>query len=381
MLIGCHHCWVSLFFTTKSFLLNVKPISDPIATNYKVCVCPFIDVVAYDTFHYRAQDEGARGAFDWNFFYKRLPLLPESKKHPSDLFESPVMAGGLFAISAKFFWELGGYDEGLDIWGGEQYELSFKIWQCGGKMYDAPCSRIGHIYRGYAPFGNPRKTDYLSKNYKRVAEVWMDEYKEYLYKRKPGKYSKIDAGDLTKQKAIREKLQCKSFKWFIEEVAFDLPLKYPPVEPPDFASGVVQSVENPTLCIDSLNQKKDKAVGLFSCAEDRKNPQSNQFWSLSWHKDIRNHATHCWDVPNGEKNAEVILYACHGGQGNQLWRYDPDKEWISQGRNNRCLESNGKTKKVFVNNCDENNPNMRWRWGVVDKSALANWNNVGVKEH
>lgn len=49
-------------------------------------MCPFIDVIAYETFEYRAQDEGARGAFDWEFFYKRLPLLPEDLLHPSEPF-------------------------------------------------------------------------------------------------------------------------------------------------------------------------------------------------------------------------------------------------------------------------------------------------------
>ena len=42
-------------------------------------------------------------------------------------FRSPTHAGGLLAIEKNWFFELGGYDPGIKIWGAEQYELSFKV--------------------------------------------------------------------------------------------------------------------------------------------------------------------------------------------------------------------------------------------------------------
>ena len=72
-----------------------------------------------------------------------------------------------------------------------------------------------------------------------MAEVWMDEYAQYLYNHRPH-YKNINPGDLTEQKAIREKLKCKPFKWFMTKVAYDLEDYYPPVEPPAFANGEVR---------------------------------------------------------------------------------------------------------------------------------------------
>ena len=40
------------------------------------------------------------------------------------------MAGGLFSIYRKYFFKIGSYDEGMDIWGGENVEISLRVCYC-----------------------------------------------------------------------------------------------------------------------------------------------------------------------------------------------------------------------------------------------------------
>lgn len=99
-----------------------------------------------------------------------------------------------------------------------------QIWMCGGQLEIIPCSRVGHIFRKRQPYTFPGGVDQiLVKNNMRLAEVWMDDYKEHYYAKRPG-ISKRDYGDVSDRVALRNNLHCKSFQWFLDNVYSELPL-------------------------------------------------------------------------------------------------------------------------------------------------------------
>ena len=94
---------------------------------------------------------------------------------------------------------------------------TMQLWMCGGSLEFIPCSHVGHVFRKKSPYHFPPGTNYVNKNNKRLAEVWLDEYKNFYYKISPS-VAKTDPGDLSDRFNLRKRLNCRSFKWYLETI-------------------------------------------------------------------------------------------------------------------------------------------------------------------
>jgi polypeptide N-acetylgalactosaminyltransferase len=112
----------------------------------------------------------------------------------------------------------------------------------------------------------------------------------------------------------------------------------------------------------------------------------------------------CWDVSSLDAQAPVLLWGCHGSQGNQLWRYDPvgisfrihfkiiistntifffsNKETLQliHGGNPRCLDCDPGRKELYVATCNNESPTQRWTFERFNQTALLRWNKAGIDE-
>lgn len=68
-----------------------------------------------------------------------------------------------------------------------RYRVCPQIWQCGGSLEIVTCSHVGHVFRKATPYSFPGGTgQVINKNNRRLAEVWMDDFKEFFYIISPG---------------------------------------------------------------------------------------------------------------------------------------------------------------------------------------------------
>ena len=111
-----------MIYDTYNFI-NQTNYLEPIALNPRTSTVPITGSFAYDTFEVKKGGHGARGGFNWNFIFHWMPRRPEDLVHPELPSPTPIMLGGAFAIRRDYFLDLGGYDEQLMIWNGENYEV------------------------------------------------------------------------------------------------------------------------------------------------------------------------------------------------------------------------------------------------------------------
>uniref|UniRef100_A0A8C8IBN4 Polypeptide N-acetylgalactosaminyltransferase n=1 Tax=Oncorhynchus tshawytscha TaxID=74940 RepID=A0A8C8IBN4_ONCTS len=265
-----------------------------------------------------------RGNFDWSltFGWEGIPEQERNRRKDETYpVKTPTFAGGLFSISKKYFEHIGTYDDKMEIWGGENVEMSFRVWQCGGQLEIIPCSVVGHVFRTKSPHTFPKGTEVITRNQVRLAEVWMDDYKRIYYRRNSNaaKMAKEKGfGDISERVNLRESLHCKNFTWYLNNI-------YPEMFIPDLTPTKFGAIKNSGTqsCLDvGENNQGGKPLIMYTCH----NMGGNQYFEYTSHKELRHNIGKQLCLQANPQPDQVKIELCTlKGQGTSV---APQQEWL-----------------------------------------------------
>ncbi|XP_066564687.1 polypeptide N-acetylgalactosaminyltransferase 6 isoform X2 [Amia ocellicauda] len=345
----CFHGWL-------------EPLLFRIAEEPTAVVSPDITTIDLNSFQFGRPAPSSRahnrGNFDWSlsFGWEGIPTHEKQRRKDETYpVKTPTFAGGLFSISKSYFEHIGTYDAQMEIWGGENVEMSFRVWQCGGQLEIIPCSVVGHVFRTKSPHTFPKGTEVITRNQVRLAEVWMDGYKEIFYRRNKNAAKMAQQhrfGDITDRLKLREDLQCKNFSWYLNTV-------YPEAFVPDLTPVLFGAVKNEgsQSCLDvGENNNGGKPLIMYSCH----GMGGNQYFEYTSHKELRHNIGKqlCVHASGGPAQLELCQLK---GQGTQV---APEQMWEITGKllrnpaSGQCITLLG--GQPTMGQCNPSNANQHW---------------------
>ncbi|XP_035891930.1 putative polypeptide N-acetylgalactosaminyltransferase 9 [Anopheles stephensi] len=333
----------------------LEPLLTVIANSSSTIAIPTIDQIDGTTMQLNT-DFAPRvvGAYQWdlNFGWWGRGAMKKRYPNPYVPFDTPAMAGGLFAIERTFFERLGWYDKGFEIYGIENIELSIKSWMCGGRMVIVPCSRVAHILKHGHPYLLTAGKDVIMKNSLRLAEVWMDEYKQVLFdvygvpRYLPQYFGKVDD-----QKAVRTRAGCGSFR---EYVLNAFPEMMNPLVPGAFRGEIRNAALAKTHCL--THHWANNSLTMAVC--DGKEGQ--QYWTHNFYRELNNYSS-CLEASVSQGNG-LIVRRCHrnGKTGTQRWQYMVESGQIRSEKLGHCLSVREEGKVIAMERCRSSESRQKW---------------------
>uniref|UniRef100_A0A671X6E5 Polypeptide N-acetylgalactosaminyltransferase n=1 Tax=Sparus aurata TaxID=8175 RepID=A0A671X6E5_SPAAU len=295
----------------------LPPLLQRIKQDSTRVVSPVIDIINMDTFAYVAASADLRGGFDWSLHFKWEQLSPEQRARrtdPTQPIKTPIIAGGLFVIDRSWFNHLGKYDTAMDIWGGENFEISFRVWQCGGSLEILPCSRVGHVFRKKHPYVFPEgNANTYIKNTRRTAEVWMDDFRLFYYSAQHARTHLYNfAVACVVLGFVNLPLQYNGDLNYNNSISVRVP------DDSDSQSGVIKQRQN---CLESRRvEGQDLPVlTLAPCIGTEGVPAINQEWVYTHGQQIRQQQ-HCLSLSTTFPASQVLLLPCNMADGKQRWQ-------------------------------------------------------------
>ncbi|CAJ1352886.1 unnamed protein product [Effrenium voratum] len=317
---------------------------------------------------WRIQEDVTSQPLNLSREYRFLAVLcqdPEAVLHSSSAWLKPILGTGLMGTAnsaqvTKPQTHGQGYDPEMRLYGGEEMEIGFRTWMCGGDIEYLPCSHVGHIFRTPKYWqGQVYKVpgEEISRNKLRTAEVWMDEFKSLVTFATGPLPANLPIGDLEPRRQLREKLKCKDFRWYLQTV---IPHLFVPKVTTDTKGGALRN-QALNACLDTLGSRlPGEAIGAYPC-HGQHGTQALVEDKIGWLRVPQLGYKMCLSHESGA----VGVRPCRESDSARLiWKLDSDLHLKS--RTGECMEvtdtpSEKSPFSLVVSECKDA-PAQEWHW-------------------